>query len=67
MWVKKWTKIEDCPHNKPFYAVLVLGYRVKIKKVYVHMDNHWLEWKQLRTLKHKNLPGWKCIYYFDIK
>lgn len=66
MRLRKWTKIEDCPHNKIFLAILKSGWRIKIKKVYVHVDNHWLMWRQLRTLDHKSV-NWKCIYYIFTK
>jgi hypothetical protein len=64
MKFKKWTQIEDCPHGRNFIAILKRGWRIKIKKVYVHVDNHWLMWRELRTLDKIGIGNWKCIAYF---
>jgi hypothetical protein len=63
MIFKKWSKIEDCPHGKNFIAILKLGWKIKILKVYVHVDNNFLMWRELRTLDKKGIGKWKCIFY----
>jgi len=64
MMLKRWTKIEDCPHGKSFFAVLKLGWMIKISKVYVHVDNNFLMWRCLKYDKNKeHIHKWKCIFY----
>lgn len=65
MKLKKWSKIEDCPHGRNFIAILKLGWKIKIARVYVYVDNHWLMWRQLRTLDNKSVGLWQCVYYFE--
>lgn len=64
MTLKKWTKIEDCPHGRNFVAVLKLGWRIKICRVYVHVDNHFLMWRELRMPNKGGIGKWKCILYW---
>lgn len=68
MWaLKRWTKIEDCP-KKPFWCVLKKwgGWKIKIKKVYVHTDSNFLAWKDLRGVNScKSLGNWLCILYLE--
>lgn len=62
MRIKKWTYIEDCPKDN-FLAVLKLGRKIRIRKVYVHVDNHFLAWRDLRTMDKMSVGNWKCIFY----
>lgn len=62
MWVK-WSNIDDCPDGE-FWALVRLGVRFKIIKVFVHIDRYFPVWKDLRNAKSKiSLGKWKCIYY----
>lgn len=63
MTIYKWTNIEECPQNINFVAILKYKWRIKICLVYVHIDNHFLVWKDLRTLDNISIGKWKCIYY----
>lgn len=63
MKIKKWTSIDDCPKGKKFLAILQLGYLIRISFVYVHTDNHFLAWKDLRTSNGRGIGNWKCIFY----
>lgn len=62
--LKRWTKIEDCPHNKQFIAILKHGWKIKIRWVYVHVDNHFLMWRELRTLG-ACIGQWRCILFLE--
>jgi len=66
MILREWNKIEDCPHDKSFIAILKLGLKIKIRRVYVHVDNNFLMWRDLRTLDRKGIGKWKCIAYLDM-
>jgi len=61
--LRKWSKIEDCPNGKNFIAVLKLGWRIKIECVYVHVDNHFLQWRELRTLNNLGIGKWRCVWW----
>lgn len=66
MALKKWTNIESCPHGSNFLAILKKGWRRKVVSVYVHVDNNFLMWRDLRKVKTKiSMPGWDCTHYFD--
>lgn len=65
MTLKKWTKIEDCPHGKNFIAILKLGWRLKISRVYVHVDNHFLMWRELKTTNKRGIGKWRCVLYLE--
>lgn len=64
MTIKKWSSIEDCPQNSNFLAILKFGWRIRIRRVYVHTDNHFLSWKDLRTMDGVSVGPWKCLFYF---
>lgn len=64
MKIKKWESIDKCPDNY-FLALLRKGFLFKIKIVYVHVDNHFLQWKDLRYRNGLSIGSWKCIYYIS--
>lgn len=64
MKIKKWQNIDKCPKGY-FWALLKKGFLFKIKTVYVHTDNHFLQWKDLRYKNGVNVGKWRCIYYLE--
>lgn len=65
--IKRWTKIEDCPIGKSFLGLFKKGIRFKIARVYVHVDDNFLQWRNLRPRfrNGKSIIGYKCIFYLD--
>jgi len=65
MKFKRWTKIENCPQNEVFIAFLINGFKFKISRVYVHVDNNFLSWKVLKTMDGYSIGKWKCKFYIQ--
>lgn len=63
----KWTRIEDCPQDRIFIAILTLDNKIRMWPVYVHMDNNFLAWRDIRTPNGRSIGKWRVKYYKNIK
>ena len=60
---KRWTVIDDCP---PYIFKARLKYdngKIKYKKVYVHVDKHFLAWKDIRLKNDKSKIKFKVTHW----
>lgn len=60
---KKWTSIEDCPSSVFKARIIYKNGNIAYKKVYVHTDNNFLMWKNIRLKDNSNTKTFKVTHY----